>query len=147
MKALTVKQPWAWAIIHGGKDVENRTQNFTYRGPLAIHAAKVDDDGGYGDARMLLLVRREVSPLSRLLRGALSRGAVIGVVDVVGCHWAANHTRRDWCSRWAEDDATHLMLRNPRPLAIPVPARGMPGMFDLPDDVAAAVQRQLGGDS
>lgn len=26
MKALTVQQPWAWAIIHGGKTVENRTQ-------------------------------------------------------------------------------------------------------------------------
>ena len=27
MKALTVQQPWAWAIVHGGKDVENRTAN------------------------------------------------------------------------------------------------------------------------
>ncbi|WP_409188395.1 hypothetical protein [Bradyrhizobium sp. RDM4] len=23
--ALSVRQPWAWAIIHGGKDVENRS--------------------------------------------------------------------------------------------------------------------------
>jgi hypothetical protein len=37
MKALTVQQPWAWAIFHG-KDIENRTQLWTYRGPLAIHA-------------------------------------------------------------------------------------------------------------
>lgn len=27
MRILTVRQPWAWAIIHGGKDVENRTRN------------------------------------------------------------------------------------------------------------------------
>jgi hypothetical protein len=26
MKAITVKQPWAWAIIHGGKDIENKRQ-------------------------------------------------------------------------------------------------------------------------
>jgi hypothetical protein len=26
MKALSVKQPWAWAIIHGGKTIENRPQ-------------------------------------------------------------------------------------------------------------------------
>lgn len=38
MKALTVQQPWAWAIVHGGKDIENRTQAWSYRGPLAIHA-------------------------------------------------------------------------------------------------------------
>lgn len=37
MRALTVQQPWAWAIVHGGKDVENRTQAWSYRGPLAIH--------------------------------------------------------------------------------------------------------------
>ena len=40
MKAITVRQPWAWAILHGGKDVENRTRNIagSYRGPLVIHA-------------------------------------------------------------------------------------------------------------
>ena len=35
MKALTVQQPWAWAIIHAGKTVENRTQRWwSYRGPI-----------------------------------------------------------------------------------------------------------------
>jgi hypothetical protein len=24
VKALTIRQPWAWAVIYGGKDVENR---------------------------------------------------------------------------------------------------------------------------
>lgn len=24
MKAISVRQPWAWLIIHGGKDIENR---------------------------------------------------------------------------------------------------------------------------
>ena len=39
MRALTVRQPWAWAIIHGGKDVENRVRSLgPYRGPVAIHA-------------------------------------------------------------------------------------------------------------
>ena len=37
MRALTVQQPWAWAIFHG-KAIENRTQQWAYRGPLAIHA-------------------------------------------------------------------------------------------------------------
>ncbi|MBB3041198.1 hypothetical protein [Nocardioides soli] len=47
MKALTVQQPWAWAIVHGGKDVENRTQAWSYRGLLAIHAgARWSDRGG-----------------------------------------------------------------------------------------------------
>ena len=38
MKAISIQQPWAWAIIHAGKDVENRTWNSHHRGLLAIHA-------------------------------------------------------------------------------------------------------------
>ena len=45
MRILTVKQPWAWAIIHGQKDVENRTKSLgPYRGPVAIHAGLVKPD-------------------------------------------------------------------------------------------------------
>lgn len=45
MRILTVRQPWAWAIIHGGKDVENRVRNIagSYRGPVAIHVAREID--------------------------------------------------------------------------------------------------------
>ena len=39
MKTLAIKQPWAWLIIHGGKDIENRTWNTKYRGPLLIHSS------------------------------------------------------------------------------------------------------------
>ena len=38
MKCLTICQPWAWAIVAAGKDVENRTRPTRYRGPLLIHA-------------------------------------------------------------------------------------------------------------
>lgn len=38
IRALTVKQPAAWAIFHRGKDVENRPWATKYRGPLLIHA-------------------------------------------------------------------------------------------------------------
>jgi ASCH domain len=44
MKALSVRQPWAWLIIAGHKDVENRSWTTTYRGPLLIHAARRPDD-------------------------------------------------------------------------------------------------------
>lgn len=37
-RVLTVRQPWAWAIAFGGKNPENRTQAWHYRGPLVIHA-------------------------------------------------------------------------------------------------------------
>ncbi|MBL8866467.1 MAG: ASCH domain-containing protein, partial [Planctomycetia bacterium] len=40
MLALSIHQPWAHAILHFGKSVENRTWSTSYRGPLLIHAAK-----------------------------------------------------------------------------------------------------------
>jgi hypothetical protein len=49
LRVLTVRQPWAWSLIEGGKDVENRSRNIagSYRGPVAIHAglARFEDDG------------------------------------------------------------------------------------------------------
>ena len=44
MKALSIKQPWAWLIVNGFKDVENRTWRTKYRGPLLIHASKAKDE-------------------------------------------------------------------------------------------------------
>lgn len=35
VKALSVRQPWAWAIVHAGKDVENRNWPTPHRGRLA----------------------------------------------------------------------------------------------------------------
>ena len=49
MKALSIRQPWAWLILHAGKDIENRDWNDQYP---ALHEARrlVDDaiknDGG-----------------------------------------------------------------------------------------------------
>ena len=54
MRVLTVRQPWAWAIVHGGKDIENRTRNVAgaYRGPVAIHAGLAFDPAGVVDDRI-----------------------------------------------------------------------------------------------
>jgi hypothetical protein len=46
MKALSVRQPWAWAIIHAGKDIENWTWRTHYRGEVAIHASSKMDESG-----------------------------------------------------------------------------------------------------
>ncbi|HEV8462094.1 MAG TPA: hypothetical protein VGQ38_15450 [Gaiellaceae bacterium] len=42
MKALSFTQPWLWAILHGGKRIENRVawKGCSYRGPILLHAAK-----------------------------------------------------------------------------------------------------------
>jgi hypothetical protein len=43
MKVLTIKNPWAYLIVYCGKDIENRTWETKYRGPLLIHASRSMD--------------------------------------------------------------------------------------------------------
>ena len=40
MKAITLTQPWATLVAIGAKRIETRSWPTSYRGPLAIHAAK-----------------------------------------------------------------------------------------------------------
>jgi hypothetical protein len=98
-KALCVEQPWAWAIIEGLKDVENRTWPTHHRGPLLIHAGLKDDLDGWHflDQHGFAL---PVDPPS---------GGIIGVVDVVDCV-------RDYPSIWAPKGCWHWLLENPQPL-------------------------------
>jgi hypothetical protein len=132
VRALTVQQPWAWAIVHGGKDVENRTQAWGYRGPLAIHAGLALDSAAFNSplirpADAVDEVRVRVLDHGRTLRfwypvddgagGWLKRGAqtsmgaVIGVVDLVDVHVAAGLEDDVWswcCRPWGEGPGVTL---------------------------------------
>ena len=156
MRILTVRQPWAWAIIHGGKDIENRVRNIAgaYRGPVAIHAAKT-----YNHEEWVRFGRANIGAYCRALdtRDSLTAAAIIGVVDLVDVHvarpaasgrlvdWAEHTKPGELCSPWAEWDAYHLVLANPRPLAEPIPYKGALGLRRLDDDTTARVLAQIGG--
>ena len=114
MKCLSVQQPWAWAIIHGPKRIENRSRPFSHRGPLLIHAGKSRIQlGNYGEGE---------PPESQLVFGA-----IIGIVDVIGCTDFV-----DLENRFAEGPFC-LLLENPRALANPIPWKGQLGLFEVPD--------------
>jgi hypothetical protein len=49
-RTLTVRQPWAWAIARGHKDIENRSWTTRYRGPIAILRKLAAELGGATDA-------------------------------------------------------------------------------------------------
>lgn len=48
-KVLTVKNPWAWLIAQGIKDIENRTWRTHFRGRVFIHAAAGLTKGFYSE--------------------------------------------------------------------------------------------------
>ncbi len=57
MKTLSLRQPWAWALIHGGKRVENRRWNTKFRGDFLIHASKGCPVHEYRDAVSWMVTR------------------------------------------------------------------------------------------
>lgn len=86
--ALSVRQPWAWAITSAGKDIENRSwqavnHGLRQRGRIAIHAAKGLTREEYEDGRDFIESLGIACPPAVDLR----RGGIVGsveVVDVVG---------------------------------------------------------------
>lgn len=153
MRILTVRQPWAWAIIHGGKDVENRVRNIAgvYRGPVAIHVA-LDD----AEAAPEWLWRqhadwyRDRAPQPKAFDPAWSdRGRVIGVIDLLSVHVTcppAYDPTRGLCSPWAQEGAWHLRLANPRALVEPIPYRGALGLRHLDAATTSRIMRQVDPD-
>ena len=83
MKALSIRQPWAWAIVHAGKDIENRSWSTSYRGPVLIHAAKGMTRDEYesfaGFYRMVTGSTCLPAP------SALNFGGIIGRAEIVDC--------------------------------------------------------------
>lgn len=164
LRILTVRQPWAWAIIHGGKDVENRVRNIagSYRGAVAIHVAQRVDQwrevtltsAGQALERACGEYMRERAVLFDTAPWYQNPGAIIGVVDLVDVHdaedcidWgqvAEGVIDHSWCSAWAEAEGHHLVLANPRPLTSPIPYRGALGLRRLDEATIARVTAQIG---
>ena len=127
MKALSVKQPWAWAIIVGGKPLENRDWRYPpkYRGPLLIHASKTFDDEGYKwileNASDLGLYPEDIPE-----KKDFQRGGVIGKADLTGV--VTEHI-----SRWFFG-SLGLVMENQDSLPF-IPCKGALGLFEVPDDL------------
>ena len=173
MRALTVRQPWAWAIMHGGKDVENRTRNIvgSYRGDIAITAAVQYAPGRRGThliAGDVDFERDQSGFLARSARFAWPyrvpdhTGVVLGIIHLADVHLTrASRTiahdgqpvcfdgetpTGELCSEWAQlmpESGWHLVLGSPRPLKKPIPVRGRLGLWTLPDDIATQVEEAL----
>lgn len=83
--ALSIKQPWAWAIIHAGKDVENRgslglCKRGATIGEFAVHASKGMTRYEYEQAKHFMSTIGIACPDP----DELIRGAIIGHVSVWG---------------------------------------------------------------
>ena len=120
--ALSIRQPWAWLIIHGGKDIENRTWPTKFRGRVLVHAGKGMTYEEWEDAHAFVASFDDIiaDTMPRVHSRDLCRGGIIGSVEIVDCV-------RESGSNWF-GDAWGFVLRNPEPLPFR-PCRGELGFF------------------
>lgn len=156
MYALSVQQPWSWAILRAGKTVENRRNR---RGAAAARAqfnkpgARIALHAGqrYAGPEAYRLVAR-LSPVDPGHPGAPKSdtawafGAFIGLVTIESVHLADecyDPATDRLCTPWAEPYAAHLVLTDPVTLHRPVPAPGRLGLWTVDDtDLVAQIRRQ-----
>lgn len=80
-KALSIKQPWAWLIVNGHKDIENRSWNTKYRGTFLVHASQGFDSKGYDDIKNGLYGNIPNLPD----KDDFQYGGIVGQADIVDC--------------------------------------------------------------
>ena len=105
-RCITVRQPWAAAIVAGLKTWEFRSWTTRYRGPLVIHAAARRADAA------------DLANYPTLNAARIVYGAIVGVVDLVDVE--------------DEGDGFAWALANPRKLVEPFRCPGKLGLWTPP---------------
>lgn len=118
MKAISIRQPWAWLIVQGHKPVENRQWPTRFRGPVLIHAAKGMTRDEYEDARSHAAHLGITIPAF----DELERGGIVGQATITDC---IDDSPSPWFfGRYG------FLLADPRPLPFR-PVRGQLGFFEV----------------
>lgn len=117
LTCLSVRQPWAWLIVNGHKDVENRTWPTGHRGDLLIHAGQVFDREG------LAWVLHRFAHLRAQLPEHYPLGGIVGSCQLLRCVQASE-------SPWFMGPHG-FVLWGARPMPF-VPLRGRLGFWETP---------------
>lgn len=143
MRALTVRQPYADAIAHGAKPVENRTKPLPhkYAGvPVFLHAAK--------DTHATRITAAGIAQFTgaRITGWTDTRSALLAQIRFRGSHKA--DADGAWCCRpWGQvttrvqPEVWHWEIDEVIRFARPVPATGALGFWTVPDNVLDQVEQ------
>jgi len=122
LKCLSISQPFADLIISGKKSIELRNWNTNFRGEFLVHApVKIRID----DAKRLKINKKFVT------------GAIIGKVQLydVKKYNSNKEIKLDqkfhFSTKKFQTKTFGFLLKNAKPLRIPIPWKGQLGIFDV----------------
>jgi hypothetical protein len=119
MKCLSIRQPWAWLIASGFKDIENRSWPTNFRGEFLIHAGKMPDEEMHWGSNRRQIEKLINQPMPDM--ADFQRGGIIGIAEIYDCV-------KICASPWFTGDYG-FVIRNARPLSF-LPMNGRLGFFD-----------------
>jgi len=137
--ALTLLNPWAHLIAHGGKNIENRT----WSPPRSVNRLLIHAGKGWDDGWETSVARERVGDLDDL--DGIAASAIVAVVDLVRvCNLSRDaDDLRCVCNEWAMPGQLHWWLGNVRPLPFPVPCRGARRLWLPEPGTVISVEKQL----
>lgn len=127
--ALSIRQPWAWLIVNGHKDIENRDWPTNFRGRLLIHAG-LTMTRAYYDQVVQELDGMGLLPVDLPAYDELQRGGFVGWTHVTDC--VQEHP-----SKWKQEGSWGFVLRNSSTIEFR-PWKGKLNFFNVPKDVLSA---------
>lgn len=135
MKAFTVYQPFAFAIVAGIKPHETRPRRTNIRGRVAVHAGMKEIDAVLKrcseEYREKIIQLQHESPF---IDNVLYRGGIIGTVEIVGCvpvEEVVNRlTERERLLGDYSPGRFAWVLKDPIMFDEPIPARGQQGWWE-----------------
>ena len=130
IKCISIRQPWAWLVCVGAKEIENRGRSPTYRGVVAVHA-------GANTQGIQVLRNSDSSGLIDFSR--FSFGAIIGTVELVN---VVAPPIRQVPNSWAVGPYCWV-FKNPVLFDSPIPHKGRLSLYTLPEEIALEVQRRM----
>lgn len=122
MKALSIRQPWAWLILNGGKDIENRAWKTNFRGRVLVHAAKGITRAEYDSIQAGCFPRGHFNTNFFPAFELLERGGIIGSVEITDC---VTQSGSPWFF-----GPFGFVLTNSKPLPF-IPLKGQLGFFEV----------------
>ncbi len=140
--ALTVRQPWASAIVDGRKTVENRTWFTPRRGVIAIHAGAALDTRPRGNMAALNSAWGD-------RRGEdFDRGVILGTARLIDCHLQGDDRCECDGNPWAEwsfrelvqKPTVHWILTEARAFVTPIRAKGALQLWQPDPSVAHLIE-------
>lgn len=78
IRVLTIRQPWAWLIVNGHKDVENRSWDTKFRGRFIVHAA-----AGIDPEYETIRLKAAKLGIEIPRREQIERGGIVGAATLV----------------------------------------------------------------